>query len=180
MVKVIIIVVMLMALSTVGCSKEPVPELSDEYLVGFPYGGSSWGEFYDCIDAEVIICTNHDVLISMPTAETVGDEKHRVYEQVATLTLTDSQYSAIEKAVDREKLYNLDVEAGEADDGYSLYLFLYNKDNSVAKMVGAYMPEDEDFIEIYETVMDNLPRQEIDRIRDENVERLRLLRRGHN
>ena len=33
-----------------------VPEFSDEYLVGFDYGGSSWGEFYDCLKITIGLC----------------------------------------------------------------------------------------------------------------------------
>ena len=36
------------------------PQFSDNYLVGFSYGGVSWGEYYDCISANVIICQNRE------------------------------------------------------------------------------------------------------------------------
>ncbi|MBQ6090317.1 MAG: hypothetical protein IJL07_03505 [Lachnospiraceae bacterium] len=151
-----------------------VPEFSDEYLVGFDYGGSSWGEFYDCLDAKVIICTNHDVLILMPTAESIRYKNMYEYEEIGKITLTDMQYSNIETVLDREELYTLKIRS-EKDvcDGYSMYLYLYNKDNTVAKECGAYMPTTERFIEIYDAVIDNIPGKEISDIREKNVKRLR-------
>ena len=91
-----------------------IPEFSSEYLVGVNVGGSSWGEFFECIDARVVVCTNHDVLVYMPTKV---DGKETSDEQViATYTLTDDQYSAIDNELDKALLYTLDPEPDTGTD----------------------------------------------------------------
>lgn len=109
-------------------------EFSDEYLVGFDFGGLSWGDFYDCISVRVIICTNRDVLVFARSMETVHGRNGEL-EQIAELTLTEEQYSNIEKKLDREKLYNMKIKSDEgACDGSSYYLILYDQDKNVAKI----------------------------------------------
>ncbi len=159
--------------------EEVIPEFSDEYLVGLYYGGSSWGEYYDCIDATLIICTNHDVLVYMPTNV---DEPYSVtdVEVVATLTLTDEQYNNIDSALDREKLYTMEIESdSEACDGDSDYLILYDKNQEIAKACGTYMPITEEFCDLYNIVLDNIPCDEINEIREEQIEKLRKMDNGY-
>ena len=153
--------------------EERIPEFSDEYLVGFSFGGSGWGEFYDCIDAEVIICTNHDVLMYMPTLETLHDKKPEMV-LVETLKLTDEQYHAIENAVDREKLYTMVIESNDnVDDGDSYGLILYDRNEEMLKYCGGYMPTTKEFNDIYDEVMNNIPREEMRKIHDDYVDMLR-------
>ena len=153
--------------------EERIPEFSDEYLVGFSFGGSSWGEFYDCIDADVIICTNHDVLMYMPTLETLHDKKPEMV-LVETLKLTDEQYHAIENAVDREKLYTMVIESNDnVDDGDSYGLILYDRNEEMLKYCGGYMPTTKEFNDIYDEVMNNIPREEMRKIHDDYVDMLR-------
>lgn len=148
-------------------------EFSDEYFVGFDYGGLSWGDYYDCIDARVIICTNRDVLIYLP----IIDEENRYAERLElaeTLKLTDEQYENIEKGVNRKKLYKLKIRSNEdVCDGSSTFLILYDKDENVLKACGAYEPSNKKFWEMYRTVLDNVPTEEIGRIRDEYAEGLK-------
>ena len=153
--------------------EERIPEFSDEYLVGFSFGGSGWGEFYDCIDADVIICTNHDVLMYMPTLETLHDKKPEMV-LVETLKLTDEQYHAIENAVDREKLYTMVIESNDnVDDGDSYGLILYDRNEEMLKYCGGYMPTTKEFNDIYDEVMNNIPREEMRKIHDDYVDMLR-------
>ena len=153
-------------------SKEKV-EFSDEYLVGFDFGGSSWGDFYDCISVRVIICTNRDVLVFARSMETVHGRNGEL-EQIAKLSLTEDQYSNIEKKLDREKLYNMKIKSDEgACDGSSYYLILYDQDKNVAKNCGAYMPLTKAFMNVYDSVMDNIPKEELREIRNAYVEAVR-------
>ena len=146
---------------------------SDEYLVGFDYGGSSWGEFYECISARVIICTNKDVLIYMPTYESVHTNSPQL-ELVDTLTLTDEQYENIERGLNRKKLYRLMIRSDNGVlDGSSTYLYLYDKNEEVLKACGGYEPKNKRFWEMYRTIIDNIPVEEIMSIRDESIERLK-------
>ena len=175
-----IIAGMLSAVMLCGCSgvkDNPssqdvvVPEFSDKYLVGTTFGGSGWGEFYDCLSAKVTVCTNKEIIVELPQTE-----NHSVtgYEQAATLTLTDEQYNVIEKALDREKLYTLDPELDrEACDGTSYVLTLYGTDDQPLKGCGGYMPQNKEFMYMYRTVQDNLPVEELSRMRLDWIEQLR-------
>ena len=149
------------------------PEFSDKYLVGFDFGGSSWGEFYDCIDVRVIICTNRDVLVTAPSIETVHAAQKET-KQLAKLTLTEEQYSNITGILDREKLYNMKIRSNDGVcDGDSYALILYDQDENVAKVCGAYMPTTKAFTKMYEGVMDNIPKEELRAVRNEYVDEAR-------
>ncbi len=147
------------------------PEMSDKYLVGFRYGGSSWGSREDCVNAYVIICTNHDVIVEMPTAETMFSNRLE-YEVVYTLKIPDKQYSTIERVLDRDKLYTMDIKGDNgACDGSSLYLDLYDPNEKLLKSCGAYVPTTKAFCDMYDTVMDNIPKSEIRQIREEYIKK---------
>ncbi|MBR6147057.1 MAG: hypothetical protein IKQ44_01740 [Lachnospiraceae bacterium] len=180
--------IMMMLMACTG--KEPIEEnddekevikekedirFSDEYLVGFDYGGSSWGEFYECISARVIVCTNKDVLIYMPAYDSIHTNSPEL-ELVDTLTLSDEQYENIEKGVNRKKLYRLKI-IPERDvcDGSSTYLLLYDKNENVLKACGGYEPRNKKFWEMYSAVIDNIPTEKINSIRDEYIEKYRNL-----
>lgn len=167
----------IMVMGGAACSLLPVPELSDEYLVGLDYGGSSWGTIYDCIDARVIICTNRDILVYMPTTSSELDYEETL-EKVATYKLTEEQYNAINEELDREKLYNMRVESNTGVcDGSAYYLILYGKDGEIVKKCGAYMPTSENFMKIYKTVVNNIPRDKIIAVLDEYVKELEIKER---
>ena len=146
-----------------------IPKFSDEYLVGFDYGGTSDGNLLECIDARVIIRTDHSLVVYMP-AEYYYNFRDD-YTPVGTIMLTDEQYRAIEKALDRERLYNMEVICDEkACDGDEFVLRLYGEDEEELKSCGGYMPTTRAFWEIYEGVMENIPGDEIRSIRDEYLE----------
>ena len=153
-------------------SKEAV-EFSDEYLVGFDFGGSSWGDFYDCLSVRVIICMNHDVMVFGKKMESVHQRDGEL-EQIAKLTLTEEQYSNIEKILDRQKLYKMKIKSNQdICDGSSYYLILYDKDENIAKACGAYEPTTKAFLKMYDGVRDNIPKDELREIRNEYVEAVR-------
>lgn len=156
-----------------ACSLLPVPELSDEYLVGVDYGGASWGTTYDCIDARVIVCTNRDVLVYMPTTSDVSS-RSKTMEQIAVLKLTEEQYAAINEGLDREELYNMRVGSDtDVCDGSSYCLILYDKDEKVLKECGGYMPTSKSFNAMFDTVVDNIPGDEINALREDYLEKLK-------
>ena len=160
-----------------GCSipfdipgKEEIPEFSEEYFVGANYGGTSFGTYYDMISAEIILCTNKNVLVFLP--ESVDTEAENVL--VSTLTITDEQYNNIVNAIDRNKLYRLDPKPDQnVCDGYYRYLNLYDTNGEVCKPCGSYMPQNKKFNDMYTTFIENLPWRKIDQIRSEYVEKLR-------
>lgn len=145
---------------------------SDEYLVGFGFGGSSWGTYYDCVDVNVIICTNRDVLVQAPSIETTKTDETGI-QLLAKLTLSEEQYANITKALDREKLYNMKIKSNrDVCDGSSYSLILYDQDENVAKVCGAYEPTTKAFNEMYKAVMDNIPKNELSAIRSQYVNEL--------
>lgn len=149
-----------------------VPVPSEKYLIGLDLGGASWGGFYDCIGAGVTICTNHELLITMPTK--VENYTATETEVIATLKLTEKQYQNIEKAVNREELFMLDPMSDEGVcDGYSLYLTIYDENDVPLKNCGGYMPANQYLMDMYRTICDNLPVDEILEIRREQIEKLK-------
>ncbi len=160
-------ILLLSALCLTACRKE-APAFSEKVLVGTKFGGSSWGEYYDCISAGITIYTDHTLTVTMPAAG------HDGTEQVAELTLTDAQYAAIEQALDKEKLYFLDPkEDQDVCDGYSHYLTLYGADDQPLKRCGGYMPQNEDFNDMYRAIHDNLPQDELRAIRQAQIDKLK-------
>ena len=157
----------LSALCLTACRKE-APAFSEKVLVGTSFGGSGWGEYYECISAGITIYTDRTLTVTMPAAG------HDGTEQVAELTLTDAQYAAIEKALDKEKLYFLDPkEDRDVCDGYSHYLTLYGADDLPLKVCGGYMPKNQDFNDMYRTIHDNLPQDELRAIRAAQIDKLK-------
>ena len=148
------------------------PEFSEEYLVGLDYGGMGWGTIYQTIDARVIICTNHDVLIYMPTDIDIN-AREKSLELVETLTLTDEQYENIENSLDRKKLYKLIVISNsQICDGDNYTLYLYDKEQNIAKSCGGYMPITKKFWDIYDAIIENIPTEKILEIRDSQIKKL--------
>ena len=151
---------------------EETPEFSENILVATDFGGSSWGEFYECISAVLVIHTDRTVDVIMPTR--VGDYYVLQSQVITTLELTEEQYQNIEKAIDRTRLYWLDPDENvDVCDGDSLYLALYGKDDQVLKNCGGYMPRNKYLVETYRTLHENLPVEELARIRSEHIEKLR-------
>ena len=150
-----------------GCGN--TPEFSSRYLLGASYGGTTYGDFYDQLDAYLIICTDGTVEVYMPKVvneERIQDEM----EYVTAITLQEEQYQAIAAAVDLEKLYKLDPKLDmDVCDGYSMHLTLYDENDQVLKECGGYMPQNKQFREMYDAVFDNLPMDELNEIRDESI-----------
>ncbi|MCR4617519.1 MAG: hypothetical protein K5669_04945, partial [Lachnospiraceae bacterium] len=138
--KLVLFLITITALTFAGCAKTEIPEFSDEYLVGVDYGGATYGEYYECIGAMVIVCENREVLVKMPTPKAAyyrtGEE-----EVIATFTISEDQYATIDSIVNQKKLYKMVVKSdSSACDAPSYYLYLYDKDENILKAVGAYMP----------------------------------------
>ena len=146
-------------------------EFSDEYYLSLSYGGASWGDYYDCIGVEIIICTDRNILVFAPPAD---DYRSGKSEEIARVKMDEENYNNIVKAVDRQKLYSLKIKSQkDVCDGYSRYLTLYDKDNNVLKACGAYMPSNKEFSEMCDVVYDNLPSDKLDRIRKEYIKKVK-------
>lgn len=166
-----IIILFILVFCFAGCGS--TLEFSDKYLLSTAYGGASWGEFYECLDGYIIICTDGTVEVYMPELDEYGDIQEE-YVYVTTITLTDEQYNAIASAINLKKLYKLDPRSDNgACDGYSRYLTIYDKNDQVLKCCGGYMPQNRQFNKMYQAVFDNLPMDELNAIRDEWITELK-------
>ncbi len=168
--KVIFGITLILLLLLSGCSeKHETPDFSDYYLVGFDYGGISWGSVTDCVHVSVIVCTDHTVGFYLPP---VGNNLHYVdYELKDTITLTDEQYANIESLVDRETLSETEVVADLGCDGKSFYLYFYDDDLNIVGKYGAYEPVTNDpFWDIYREVRSNVPLQRASELRNEWID----------
>lgn len=173
----VFMIVAAMAHNLSACSKPDYskPSFSDKYLLSTSYGGSGWGEFYECLDGYITICKDGTVDVYMPglAADRPYEVDGKVY--IETLTLTKEQYNAIESAVNLEKLYKLDPEPDwDVCDGGSQYLTIYDENDQILKDCGGYMPSNKQFNEMYRAVFDNLPMDELCAIRDAWIEEFRV------
>ena len=140
-----------------------VPELSEDYLIGFSCGRNEGPNPYWRLGADVIITKNREAIILMPTRMegTFGaDEK-----EIARLKLTKEQYDAIEKALDFERLFMIDPGMDEnMCDGRDLDIYLYDKDNRIIRNCGGYEPTNPYVLEVYDAFLANVPLEEINKI----------------
>ena len=111
-----------------------VPPFSNNVLVSFDYGGMGWGEYYDCISADVMVM--RDGRVQVYVEEALAGEK----------TLTPEEYEILEQGIDLPLLYTIVVEEDiNVCDGDSAYLYLYGEDDSIIKRVGGYEPQSTEF-----------------------------------
>ena len=180
--KLIVCLMTLIVLVCTGCTinlpkpteKVVVPEFSDEYLIGISSGGG-YGDYYSSIPRRVIVTTDKKVLVCAPSLEEVAAHMLRTddFEVLAVLELTDEQYDNILKGIDREKLFKMTVEPDNGVcDGDSYYLYLYGSENQIVKRCGAYMPKTAKFMDMYRAVNSNLPKDEINRVMSEYIDRV--------
>ncbi|WP_022777935.1 hypothetical protein [Butyrivibrio sp. AE3009] len=138
-----------------------VPTFSDKYYVASYYGGSSWGIWYDCFSLKVIVSSDKELLVYVPS-----DGEHN-YIYMTSLPLSDAQYNGITRGIDRNKLYTLDPEL-EKDvcDGYSDFLILYDENDYELKACGGYMPTNKDFNKMLSNLFNNVPKDELAKLWD--------------
>ena len=148
-----------------------VPELSDHYLIGFVYGRNEGPNPYWRLGAEVIITKEREAIIIMPTSMNGSfgaDEK-----EIARVKLTKEQYQSIENAIDAEMVFMMDPGMDERIcDGRQLELMLYDKQDRLLRKCGGYEPTNPNFLELYDTIFENVPLEEISAIVAEQTMRL--------
>ncbi len=133
-----------------------VPDLSQSFIVGYA-GGGGYGTWYETTDPTVIVKSDKTAWVYMSrTGRPENDEF------IGFANMTDEQYNNIINGVDRDKLYTLDPKnQHEVMDGGSSTLILYDINDEPLKYCGGYCPSNKDFLEMYKTVGDNLPWDEI-------------------
>ena len=143
------------------------PVFSDYYLVGISIGGPSYSD--DVTEAEglAIICTDRSVQVYLP--ETNGAHILKDYVLQDTYELTDEQYEAIEKLIDRDRLSTIEVaENDDVCDGRFYSLGFYDDDRNTVGCYGGYEPlqSEEEFWSIYYEVCNNASLDKAEVIRD--------------
>ena len=135
---------------------------SDNILFSINNGAAGFGTLAECTDAEIIVYTDKSVgiFMVMPDFDSVG--------KIGTVILSDSDYERLFEIADRERIYNLDVTDGEADDGSSYHIMLYDEKDEQLIAKGGYMPIGEEFWEIYKSIKEILEPYGINAIVDEH------------
>lgn len=145
---VILCILMTLTLSCCGVKGQ----LSDKYLVGYNFGdsGHAGNDGPDRNVMEVRICYDGTVDVLLMSLNDDSD-----YEIAGSYQLTADELSRLTAAIDQSKLYRLDPqENGAVCDGGCKILYLYDKKGLVLKRCGGYMPQNEEFLKMYETVQE--------------------------
>ncbi|MBQ0042081.1 MAG: hypothetical protein KBS85_01995 [Lachnospiraceae bacterium] len=141
----------------IGVREDITDQLSDNLLIGMDFGGGG-DDYYSSLSSNIIIHKDHTVEVEFE-GEKLGESK-----------LTDASYDAIASGIDFNELYYLDPEIDEyVLDGYSVYVFLYNKEDSVLKGVGGYMAGNDYLYEVRELISKNVDMEWANDLVDEKI-----------
>lgn len=161
----IFITVILLAAVT-GCGSA-LPQFSDNILFSTNAGASGYGTQAECTDAEIIVYTDRTVKIFMVESD------FSTVAEIGCVTLSEEDYEQLTALADREQIYRLKVEEDiEATDGSSYYIKLYDENDEVLVTQGGYMPESEDFMELYRDIKKIFALYDIDQIVETHRENL--------
>lgn len=136
-----------------------VPEFSHNILVGFYYGGSSWGTYEETVTAFVTIYKDGTI-----TAKIQEDP-------IEVSTIPKENMDILIEKLNLSKLYLLDPETSEVTDVGPDYIYIYDTDDKVLKLVGGTMPQNKEFISMYEAIFNNIPKEWIQGVIDEHIAR---------
>lgn len=148
-------------------------EFSDKYLVGNVVRSSGYDDFdfWDRLPMEYRICYDGRVELYMPT---VSDGDITGYELAGTYQLTVDELAGLTESIDQYRLYVLDPEEDHGVcDGWSCTLTLYDADDEILKTCGGYMPDNKEFLAMYNAVKNTIHMDEHLRIRQEWISRLK-------
>ena len=128
--------------------QEPTMNYSENILISINNGAAGYGTLAECTDADIVVYTDKTVKIFMDTAE---------YPEVGSFILSDEDYEKLSKLADPEKIATLQVENDmEVCDGSSYYMKLYDENDEVVVFKGGYMPNGEEFREVYQGIKEVL------------------------
>ncbi len=155
---IVLTMVMLTALS--GCGSLPaekVPEetdkpqeevkYSDNILLSLNNGAPGFGTRAECTDAEIFIYTDGTIKVIVYYPEEL---------EIASLELSQEDYEELYELADRKKISKLKVKDGEAADGSSYYITLYDENDEELLYKGGYMPVGKAFWEMYDGIKEIL------------------------
>ena len=163
-------VVMCILMAAALCCCGVKGKLSDKYLVGYNFGerGNSDNDKPGQNIMEVRICYDGTVDILLKSSNAPD------YDFAGNYSLTADEIGRLTEAINPSRLYSLDPqENGGVSDGNNKILYVYDKEGSVLKRCGGYMPRNEEFLEMYKTVQEVLHYEEQTQIYDEWLEKKR-------
>lgn len=179
--KIIVLILTAMFLMTLYSCKEKadsigkVPEgFSEKYLIGnYSSGGGGFEDydFWESLPAEYRICYDGTVEFYMPTLD--GTEISGL-ELAGSYKLTEEEMRSLLEVINLKKLYKLDPkENWGVCDGSSKTLDVYDENGEILKKCGGYMPDNKDFLEMYNAVRNTLHLEEHYKFRQAWIEKLK-------
>ncbi len=127
--------------------KEAV-QYSENILVSFNHGAPGYGTIEECVDAEIFIYTDRTVNVVVYYPQEL---------EIASFTITEEEYETLAKLADAEEISRLHVaEEQGACDGSSYHISLYDINDKSIVTKGGYMPQGEEFGEIYRGIKEVL------------------------
>lgn len=148
-----------------------IPVFSGKYIAGVDFGGIPfwYDDVYDTVSATLVFTRDKTVEVYM--GQSLYDEHDTLID---TVPLTDEQYSNVERKINQKKLYKLDPESDEfMEDGVYRYIYLYDENNELLKMVGGYEPRNGEFLEMYGELQRNIPYEEVNEIYEKQKQVIR-------
>lgn len=125
---------------------------SENILFTINNGAAGFGTVYDCLDADITVYCDGTIHVEM-----ISDDGSGVIKDIAVLELTEKDYEALTKIVDREKIYNMNVkEDRDVCDGSSSHIILYDENDKVLVTKGGYMAGGDGYDEVYTEIKDVL------------------------
>ena len=137
----------LLGMTACAPAKEEV-QYSENILVSFNHGAPGYGTREECVDAEIFIYTDRTVKVVVYYPQEM---------EIASFTITEEDYEALEKVAVAEEISKLHVEEEQgACDGSSYYISLYDSNDKSIVTKGGYMPQGGEFGEIYRGIKEVL------------------------
>lgn len=131
-------------------SEQQEVKFSRNILFSMNNGAAGYGTMAECTDAEIFVYTDHKIKVFMP------DSDYEKIVEIACFEISGEDYAKLAEVADNEKIYDLQVEDGEADDGSSYHITLYDENDEKLISKGGYMPEGGGFWETYRAIKDIL------------------------
>lgn len=147
---IILLMTAVMLFSSCGTPAEEV-KYSENILFSVDYGGAGYGTRADCADAEIYVCTDRTIRISM-----INSDYTEIIE-IGQLDISEENYEKLRELSQPEKITALTVkEQMDACDGTSCYITLYGEDDAEIFRVGGYMPDGKAFQETRSEIIEIL------------------------
>lgn len=162
--KVLLLLSLVFVLTACGSARDGQEvSFSENILFSINNGSAGSGSRYACMDADIIVYCDGSIQVMMKNNDGSG-----AYIPVTTLQLSEEDYEELAEVADRELIYEMETEENrDVCDGSSRYITLYDENDEVLIVQGGYMPEGEEFWEVYSEIKEILEPYGISEIVDE-------------